>query len=315
MNTSLVVASLAGETFDDTTCQTVTAALALGGHVTLGIVASDPEAVAATRGLAGVNEVVGVRISAGAAGSEIDQHAVRTIINNVKPRVILMGFGARTAAFAAALAHELDLGFASNVVRVGRDEAGGLTATKLLYGGKVHAELGFDHEAPALLLLRPSVWNPAEACASIPCRIIESATAESRLRHVAFIPLPDSGLDLTRQDVILSIGRGVGSKEAIGVFSEVAEKLGAALAASRPIVDAGWLPRERQVGQSGASVAPRVYIAFGISGALQHIAGIRGAKSVIAINNDGEAPIFSVATYGAVADMFEVANELKKKLA
>lgn len=315
MTTILVVASMAGGTVDDATCQAVTAATALDGKITLGIVAADPAAVAASRGIAGVDEVIGVRTPAGASGSEADQQAVRAMIEDVQPQAVLLGFATRSTAFAAALAQELDIGFASNVVHVGRSVDGRLTATRLLFGGKVHAEIEFDGEAPALLLLRPSVWTAADQAAPAPCRIIESAGPSPRVRHVEFIPLPDSGFDLTREELILCVGRGVGSKEGVAVFSDVAERLGAALAASRPVVDAGWLPRDRQVGQSGTSVAPRVYLAFGVSGALQHIAGIRGAKSVIAVNSDGEAPIFGIATYGAVADMFEIAKEMQKRLA
>lgn len=312
---TLVVAFPTGETIDEAALEAVTAAAALGGRVTLGIVAANPEAIASSRGIEGVDDLVGVAIPKEAAGGDHDRQAVRAMIDELKPQVIMMSFAARTAAFAAALAYELGLGFACNAVRVGRDEAGELTATRLLYGGKVHVELEFDEAAPVLLLLRPSVWSPAGPYTPRPCRLIASVAPDSRTRHVGYVPVPDSGYDLTRQEVILAVGRGVGSKDGIAVFSEIAGKLGAALGASRPIVDAGWLPRDHQIGQSGVSVAPRVYLAFGISGALQHLAGIRGAKTVIAINSDSDAPIFGAADYGAVADIFEVATELKKMLA
>ena len=112
--------------------------------------------------------------------------------------------------------------------------------------------------------------------------------------------------------MILAIGRGVGEKDNIEQFAELAERMGATLASSRPLVDAGWLPQARQVGQSGNTVKPKVYVAFGISGAVQHLAGMKGAGTIVAVNTDQEAAIFNVAQLGAVADMFDVADELEK---
>ena len=111
---------------------------------------------------------------------------------------------------------------------------------------------------------------------------------------------------------MLSIGRGVGEKDAISQFEELADKMGAVLSVSRPIVDAGWMPNARQVGQSGKTVKPKVYLALGISGAVQHLAGMKTSGTIIAVNTDPEAAIFNVAHYGAVADLFDVAEELEK---
>ncbi len=113
---------------------------------------------------------------------------------------------------------------------------------------------------------------------------------------------------------MFSIGRGVQDKDEIPRFEALAERLGATLSVSRPLVDAGWMPSARQVGQSGKTVKPRVYLALGISGAVQHLAGMRTAETIIAVNTDPEAPIFGVAHYGAVADLFEVADELEQAL-
>lgn len=314
MSSVLVAGFLANGTIDDTTRQAVTAAAELGGKVILGLVGTDPAAAAASDGIAAVAEVIGVPLPQGVSTLESDHAAVRAMIDDLKPRAIVMGATARASAFAAALAEAMDLGFASNVVHLASESDGSITATRSLYGGKVHADVGLAADAPALVVTRPGVWNAAEASVPLPCRLIPFPASTPRIRHVSFISQSDSGFDLTRHEVILCVGRGVGSKDGIAVFSEIAGKLGAALAGSRPIVDAGWLPRDRQVGQSGSSVAPRVYLAFGVSGALQHVVGIRGAKSVIAVNSDKEAPIFGVAKHGAVADMFEVAKELQKRL-
>jgi electron transfer flavoprotein alpha subunit len=137
----------------------------------------------------------------------------------------------------------------------------------------------------------------------------------ARSEHAGFREAPTGDVDITKADFLLSIGRGVADRENIPRFEELAERLGATLSVSRPIVDAGWMPSARQVGQSGKTVKPRLYLAFGISGAVQHLAGMRTAETIIAVNTDPEAPIFGVAHYGAVADMFELADALEAQFA
>jgi len=164
-----------------------------------------------------------------------------------------------------------------------------------------------------LLLLRPTAWAPAEGAGSAAVSSFASPTGPSRARHVEFVEAAASAdVDITQADFLLSIGRGIGEKENIDVFRELSEKMGATLSASRPLVDAGWMPASRQVGQSGKTVKPRVYLAFGISGAVQHLAGMTTAGTIVAVNTDPEAAIFNVAHYGAVADLFDVAEELEK---
>ena len=136
----------------------------------------------------------------------------------------------------------------------------------------------------------------------------------ARTEHVGFREAPAGDVDITKADFLLSIGRGVAEKDNIPRFEELARRLGATLSVSRPIVDAGWMPSARQVGQSGKTVKPRLYLALGISGAVQHLAGMRTAETIIAVNTDPEAPIFGVAHYGAVVDMFELADELEAQL-
>ena len=119
-------------------------------------------------------------------------------------------------------------------------------------------------------------------------------------------------MDITTADFLLSIGRGIGERENIELFEGLAQKMGATLGVSRPLVDAGWMPASRQVGQSGKTVKAKVYLAFGISGAVQHLAGMKTSGTIIAVNTDPEAAIFNVAHYGATCDLFEVAEELEK---
>lgn len=313
MSRTLVIALAVDSGLDSGVGEAVAAAASLGSPVVLGIVAANPEAVAAAGSFAGVAEIVGVKMPAGATPGTFDLSAARALFAEVKPTIAIAGFDARAAAFAGTLAAELGLAFACNAVMLSAGPDG-IVATRTLYGGKVHADVRLDPAVPALILIRPSAWAAAAAAPSLPCQTIEAGLADARIRHVSFVPAPTSGYDLTRQDAILAVGRGVGTKENIAAFAEIAGKLGAALAASRPLVDAGWLPRDHQVGRSGVSVAPRVYLAFGIPGALQQVAGIRGAGTVIAVNSDTDAPIFASADYGAAVDMFELADELKKQL-
>jgi len=156
------------------------------------------------------------------------------------------------------------------------------------------------------------VWPPAAPGGAPSVTEHALGPTVSRARHREFREAAKGDVDITTADFLLSIGRGVGEQENIAMFEELAEKLGATLAVSRPIVDAGWVSNARQVGQSGKTVKPKVYLAFGISGAVQHLAGMKSSETIIAVNTDPEAAIFDVAHYGAVADLFDVADELAK---
>jgi electron transfer flavoprotein alpha subunit len=226
--------------------------------------------------------------------------------------VTLLGFTVNSMGYGPAVAARLGLGFASDVHGVAL-EGDALVATRSYYGSKVSAELEFPGAEGVLLLLRPTAWAPAEGAGSASVSSFVSPTGPSRARHVEFVEAAaSSDVDITQADFLLSIGRGIGEKENVDVFRELSEKMGATLSVSRPLVDAGWMPASRQVGQSGKTVKPRVYLAFGISGAVQHLAGMKTAGTIVAINTDPEAAIFNVAHYGAVADVFDVAEELEK---
>jgi electron transfer flavoprotein alpha subunit len=307
---TLVIAEhLRGE-LRDITLECVTAAKGLGEPITVAVIGSDPGSLTEAVNVEGVAEVAGVRVAADEFDADSYATAAEALIRERSPSVVLAGFTVNCMGYGPALAARMNLGFASDVVSFGRDD-GTLTAERDMYGAKVRAELEFPGKDTVLLLLRPTTWDPAAGAGSAAVTEVEVA-AEPRSRHLDFVEVTAEGVDITTADFLLSIGRGIGEKDNIPLFEELAEKMGATLSVSRPIVDAGWMPAGRQVGQSGKTVKPKVYLAFGISGAVQHLAGMKTSGTIIAVNSDPEAAIFNVAHYGATCDLFEVAEELEK---
>jgi electron transfer flavoprotein alpha subunit len=306
----LVVAEHVRGQVRDITYELIAAGHALGGPLIVAAIGPDPAAIDLNR--AGVDEIVHVRVEPSDFESDVYQQVLEALIAERRPDLVLVGFTVNSIGYAAAVAAKLGLGFASDVFALRRD--GDTTvATRAFYGSKVHAELDFPGDRPVLLMLRPTVWPPAEAAASAPAvSELEVTIATSRARHKEFLDLPKADVDITGADFLLAIGRGIGDKENIPLFERLSEKMSATLASSRPLVDAGWMPSSRQVGQSGKTVKPKVYLAMGISGAVQHLAGMKASGTIIAVNKDPEAALFNAAHYGAVADLFEVARELEK---
>jgi electron transfer flavoprotein alpha subunit len=303
----LVVAEHLQGRVRDVTRELVTAARELGGPVVLAVISKDPAALDVS--FEGVDEVVRITVEQEEFEGDVTLAGVEALIAERSPRATLLGFTVNSMGYGPALALRLGQGFASDVHALAL-EGETLVATRSFYGGKVHGELAFD--GPAVLLLRPTTWAPAESGGSPTVTDVAVAPVASRARHVEFQAVAQSDVDITTADFLLSIGRGVGEQENIEQFEELAAKMGAVLSVSRPLVDAGWMSNARQVGQSGKTVKPKVYLALGISGAVQHLAGMKSAGTIVAVNTDPEAAIFGVAHYGAVADLFDVAEELDK---
>ena len=308
MSVLIVAEHLQGQV-REVTYELVSAARSLGGPVTVAVIGEDPASLDVSRD--GVDEVVHVRVAQSEFENDVYQAALESLLAERTPDVVLLGFTVNSMGYGSAVAAKLGLGFASDVFAISR-EGDSLVATRAFYGSKVHAELEFAADKPVVLLLRPTVWPPAAAGGSPTVSEHALEPVGSRARHREFREAAKSDVDITTADFLLSIGRGIGEQENIAMFEELAEKIGATLAVSRPIVDAGWMPNARQVGQSGKTVKPKVYLAFGISGAVQHLAGMKTSETIIAVNTDPEAAIFDVAHYGAVADLFDVAEELTK---
>jgi electron transfer flavoprotein alpha subunit len=310
MSVLIVAEHLRGE-LRPITLELVAAAQELEGPVAVAVIARDPSKFADAVGVEGVDEILNVKVEQEEFENDVYQQAVEQLIEERNPQVVLCGFTINSMGFAPALAAKLGTGFASDVFAL-EGQGANVVATRAFYGSKVQAEVEFPDHERVILLLRPTAWAPAEGQGSAVEVEVSVSVSGSRARHQDFVEVATGDVDITTADFLLSIGRGVGDKENLPQFEELADKMGATLSVSRPLVDQGWMPNSRQVGQSGKTVKPKVYLALGISGAVQHLAGMKTSGTIIAINSDPEAAIFNVAHYGAVADLFEVAEELEK---
>jgi electron transfer flavoprotein alpha subunit len=310
MSVLVVAEHLRGE-LRPVTLELISAARELPGPVTVAVIAKDPSALSDSVNLDGVDEILTIPVEQEEFENDVYQQAVGRLASERSFRVILVGFTVDSMGYAAALAAEHGLGFASDVFSLSNED-GALVVQRAFYNSKVHAELEFPGHETVLLMLRPTVWPPASGSGSAEVSEVAVSVEGSRARHKEYVEVQAGDVDITTADFLLSVGRGIGEKENLEQFEELAETMGATLSVSRPIVDAGWMPNSRQVGQSGKTVQPKVYLAFGISGAVQHLAGMKASGTIIAVNSDPEAAIFNAAHYGAVADLFEVAEELEK---
>jgi electron transfer flavoprotein alpha subunit len=280
---------------------------AAGGRLTVAAIGADH---AGALGADGVDEVLTVDAPTEHFEAHVHAAALDALIEQERPALVLLGHTIDALGFGPAVAARRGLGFASDVTRLAWD--GGPVATRGGYGGKVDVELDFPGRESVLLMLRAGAFPAAQGSDGAPTRAVE-VQAEPRTEHVGFRDVETGDVDITKADFLLSIGRGIEDKDALPQFEELAERMGATLSVSRPLVDAGWVANARQVGQSGKTVKPKIYLALGISGAVQHLAGMQTAETIIAVNTDPEAPIFGVAHYGAVADLFDVADELAEQ--
>lgn len=244
------------------------------------------------------------------------QRALEAVARETSPWLVLVPNTSLGMDVAAAVATRLGWPLVAYCQAI-EERDGQLVATSQLFGGKILADypVGTDH---AVLSVLAGAFS-SEAAAPEPPARIERLTPPAeldalRVRAVGLERPEAADVDITRAEKIVAVGRGIESKDNLELAEELAEALGAVVAASRPLVDAGWLPRSRQVGKSGLKVKPRLYLALGISGAPEHLEGMRDAELIIAVNKDPKAPIFDVAHYGVVADLFDVAEALQERL-
>ncbi len=242
--------------------------------------------------------------------------ALRQLLDRVQPRLVLFPHTYQVRDFAPKLAAACGRALVSDVVAL-RAEANGLVAVRQLFQGKLYADVRFTAPPPAFVSLQAGAYR-AEAVAS-GAAAVEVFTPELDPAAIRTRPEPRfretaRAVDLSTAEIIVSVGRGIKEAGNLPVVEDLAKALGAELAASRPICDNGWLPMERQVGSSGQTVAPKLYVAVGISGAIQHLVGMKGSKCILAINKDPDAPIFEAAHYGIEGDLFQVVPALAAEI-
>ncbi len=237
--------------------------------------------------------------------------AIEQLVRKVAPEFVLLPHTYQVRDFAPKIATRFNQVLISDVIGIRGD--GNPLFVRQLFQGKLQADVQPGGAAPHFVSIQAGAFRPAQVEEGT--APVEQFTPELDARSIRQCPQEpfresSGAVDLTAAEIIVAVGRGIREKENIPIVEELAKALGGELAATRPVCDNGWLPTARQVGSSGQTVSPKVYIAVGISGAIQHLVGMKGAKTIVAINKDGEAPIFEIADYGIVGDLFEIVPAL-----
>jgi electron transfer flavoprotein alpha subunit len=246
---------------------------------------------------------------------QIYGEAMTALISEYKPEIVLVGATSKGRSLAPYISSSLKTGLTADCTGLNIDEEKLLVQTRPAFGGNLMAEIVCPNNRPQMATVRPKVFKPLEPDYERKGKItkIHREPIGGFVKLIRNIDNSD-GLSLSDAEIIVSVGRGVGSAKNIQLAKELADALGGVLGSSRPVVDMGWMPYSRQVGQTGKTVAPKVYIACGISGAIQHLAGLADIETIIAINQDPDAPIFKVANYGIVGDVKEILPVLIKRI-
>ena len=244
------------------------------------------------------------------------QRVLAHLISKHKPLLVMIGHTGFGVDLAPSLATHLNLPLATDCIDVDF-EGKKLAVVRQVYGGKVNVKASLSDSDSYIVTIRPATFE-AKEIKPIGGEIaeVESPLAEDieNKRFVEYVQPPAGEVDITSADVIVGVGRGIKDEENMQMVEELASALGGVLGCSRPIVDKEWLPKDRQVGTSGKTVKPKLYIAVGVSGAFQHVTGMKNSDLIIAVNKDPKAPIFRVADYGVVDDLFKVLQALKGKI-
>jgi len=247
--------------------------------------------------------------------SVLYQKTLSALISKYQPSLLIMGHSAFGMDLAPSLSIEMDLPLVTDCIGLSF-ESGRLKATRSIYGGKVNASIGLRESKGYIATIRPGIFTPKTPEDKKGGIVMESSPLQGAVdvkKFIEYIEAPITGEDITQAEILVSVGQGIGGPEHIPLFEELAKNLGGTISCSRPVVDRNWLPKERQVGISGKTVKPKIYLAIGISGAFQHVTAMQGSDTIIAINKDPRAPIFGVADYGIVDDFQNVIPVLKEK--
>jgi electron transfer flavoprotein alpha subunit len=244
--------------------------------------------------------------------------ALKAFIQEKKPRLVLMPHTYQVRDFAPQLTTALGRSLISDATGF-RKEGDRLVFTRQMFQGKFAADVSFAGDPPHFVTFQAGAFrgDKAEAGPSAaPVETVNAQIPDGVVRNQPEEPFKEAkqAVDLTQAEIIVSVGRGIKEQKNIDLAKALAEALGGELAASRPICDSGWLPMDRQIGSSGQTVSPKLYLAVGISGAIQHIVGMKGSRTIIAINKDSEAPIFEIADFGVVGNLFDIVPALTEEV-
>jgi len=244
--------------------------------------------------------------------------ALKQSVSSKQPRLVLMPHTYQVRDFAPKLAAALGRTLISDCIAY-RKEGDRLIFTRQMFQGKFAADVTFQCDPPHFATFQAGSFRGDKVEMGTAPAPVEKVTAQVDAGAIRIKPLEifkeaKQAVDLTQAEIIVSVGRGIKEQKNIEIAKALADALGGEIAASRPICDSGWLPMDRQIGSSGQTVAPKLYLALGISGAIQHIVGMKGSRSIIAINKDAEAPIFEIADYGVVGNLFDIVPALTEEV-
>ena len=285
---------------------------AIDATLEVAVIGGDADSLAAELALSSVETIYTVEGSE-AFSPDLYAAGIEAIAGRSDPTYIIAGNTVDSLGYAPAIANRLNRPLVTDTTSITFIDDG-LQVTRDMYGSKVETTVTVD-ASEAVVTIRPGSWEPVTGGAEpsvVPVKMPDEVSLRSTSQ--GYEEDEGDGVDITDAEVLVSVGRGIEDEENLSIIEELADSLGATIAASRPIVDNGWLPKGRQVGQSGKTVEPSVYIAIGISGAVQHIAGMQESDIIIAINTDPNAPIFDIADYGIVGDLFDVVPSLTEEL-
>jgi electron transfer flavoprotein alpha subunit len=317
----LVIAEQRGGKLNRATWETIAAAQQAGGPVAIAVLGAGADTAAAELGAADVAEVIVVEAPA-VAEYTADGYvlALAGLVAQEQPALVFLSHTYQTRDFAPALAARLDRALVTDVTAI-KTTGDRLVYVRPVFQGKLNADVEAAGPAPHLVTFQIGAFRAdavARGSSAAASRTVAVSVDAGAIRQKAEAPFQEArqAVDLSQAERIVSVGRGIKAQEHLKIAEELAKALGAEIAASRPICDAGWLPMDRQIGSSGQTVAPKLYVALGISGAIQHLVGMKGSRTIVAINKDPEAPIFEIADFGIVGDLFEIVPamvaELKK---
>jgi electron transfer flavoprotein alpha subunit len=307
----LVVAEQRDGKLNRASLETIAAAQQTGLPIKIAVLGPGTDALAAELAAAAVAEVIVL------ADQALQPYtpdgfvlALTALIGQESPEAVFLPHTYQTRDFAPALAARTGRPIVTDVTAIKKQD-GTLVYSRPVFQGKLTADVVASGPAPHFATFQIGAFRAdavAKGAAAAPVRTAAVAIDAGAIRQKPEAPFKEAkqAVDLSQAERIVAVGRGIKSQEHLSLAQQLAQAMGAEIAASRPICDSGWLPMDRQIGSSGQTVAPKLYVALGVSGAIQHLVGMKGSRTIVAINKDPEAPIFEIADYGIVGDLFEI---------